>query len=686
MAQIKYPKTQKSDRVDDYHGTLVQDPYRWLEDVDSPETLAWVRKQNELTFGYLEKIPARQKLQKRLQELWDYPKATAPFKRGKRYFQFRNSGLQNQNVLFVLDGLETEPRLLLDPNMLSDDGTVALNNYEVSENGRWLAYALSSSGSDWQTWHIRNVDTGEDLQEILEWSKFSGAAWRKDASGFYYCQYPAPKEGETYLEANYNQQLYFHRLNTAQSQDLLIYERPDHKDWGFGAIVSDDDHFLVLSVWQGTDVHNRLFYQDLEVAGSIVELIPDLEATYEFVGNDGTVFYFKTDLDASRGRIIAIDTANPERESWRTLIPQETDALEAASLVNDEFILVYMHDASHLLKRYRVDGGYIGSIKLPGIGSLPELPSGKRTDDELFYVFNSFVYPPTVFRFDFMREVSQVVWMPPIQYDFSPYETRQIFIASKDGTKIPLFLVQRKDIQFNGDNPTILYGYGGFNIPNLPNFSISRLAWLEMGGVFASACLRGGGEYGEEWHQGGMLHNKQNVFDDFIACAEWLISEKITSTPRLAIQGGSNGGLLVGACMTQRPGLFGAALPAVGVMDMLRFHKFTIGWAWVSDFGSADDPEYFKTLYAYSPLQNIKPGQNYPPTLITTADHDDRVVPGHSFKFAAALQAAQSGDEPVLIRIQTKAGHGFGKPTRVIIDEMADVFTFLCHIFEIPYE
>ena len=686
MAQIKYPETRKSDQVDNYHGTLVPDPYRWLEDVDSPETLEWVRQQNELTFSYLERIPARQKLQNRLKELWDYPKATAPFKRGGRYFQFRNSGLQNQNVLFVMDELVAEPRLLLDPNTLSEDGTVALNTYEVSEDGCWLAYALSSSGSDWQTWHIRNVETGEDLQELLEWSKFSGAAWRKDASGFYYCQYPVPKEGETYLEANYNQQLYFHRLNTAQSQDQLIYERPDHKDWGFGPIVSDDDRFLVLSVWQGTDVRNRLFYKDLEVDGPIIELIPDLEAAYEFIGNDGTVFYFKTDLNAPRGRMIAIDTADPRRESWGTLVPQGPDALEAASLINDEFILVYMHDASHLLKRYNAEGRYIGSIDLPGIGSLLELPSGKRKDNELFYVFNSFVYPPTVFRFDFMSEENQVVWSPPIQFDFTLFETRQVFVTSKDGTEIPMFLVHRKDIQFNGDNPTILYGYGGFKIPILPIFSISRLSWLELGGIFASACLRGGGEYGEEWHQEGMLHNKQNVFDDFIASAEWLIGHKITSTPRLAIQGGSNGGLLVGACMTQRPDLFGAALPAVGVMDMLRFHKFTIGWAWVSDFGSADDPDYFRTIFAYSPLHNIKPGRMYPPTLITTADHDDRVVPGHSFKFAAALQAAQSGDAPVLIRIQTKAGHGFGKPTRVIIDEMTDVFSFLCHIFEIPYE
>lgn len=683
---LQYPTTRKSDQIDDYHGTLVPDPFRWLEDVDSPETLEWVQQQNKLTFGYLEKIPARERLRQRLTTLWDYPKAFAPTKRGGIYFQFRNTGLQNQNVLYLLDGLESEPRLLLDPNTLSDDGTVALNTWEVSEDGAWLAYALSSSGSDWQKWRIRNVETGEDLPETLEWSKFSGAAWRKDGSGFYYCQYPAPKAGEAYLEANYNQQLYFHKLGTEQTQDLLVYERPDHKDWGFGAIVTEDDRFLILNVWQGTDTRNRLFYQDLQVSDPVIELIPELEASYEFISNDGPVLYIKTDLSAPRGQIIAIDTANPVRENWQTLVTQSSDSLEAAIMANNEFILLYVHDASHQLKRFDLDGFHIGDIDLPTLGSLLELPSGKRGDQELFYVFNSFVYPPTVFRFDFSKGESQVLWSPPIHFDFSEYVTRQVFVASKDGTQVPLFLVHRKNIQFNGTNPSILYGYGGFKISNLPVFSISRLAWFEVGGILAYSCLRGGGEYGEEWHQSGMLHHKQNVFDDFIACAEWLIKEKITSTPRLAIQGGSNGGLLVGACMTQRPDLFGAALPAVGVMDMLRFHKFTIGWAWVSDYGSSDDPDLFKTLYAYSPLHNLKPDRKYPPTLITTADHDDRVVPGHSFKFAATLQAAQAGEAPVLIRIQTKAGHGFGKPTRVIIEEMADVFAFLSHIFEIPYE
>lgn len=682
MPAMTYPYTRKSEQVDNYHGTLVPDPYRWLEDDDSPETLDWVQRQNELTFSFLNKIPARQKVKDRLIEIWDYPKATAPIERGGRYFQFHNTGLQNQDVLFVQESLAGEHCLLLDPNSLSEDGSVALRLWSVSEDGLWLAYALSSSGSDWQQWHIRNIETGYDLPDILEWSKFSSAAWRKDGSGFYYCRYPVPAEGETFLQSNYNQQLFFHRICTDQSQDILVYERPDEKEWGFSATVTDDDRYLVLSVWQGTDTRNRLFYQDLQSNGPVVELINQLEAAYEFLSNDGSVFYIKTDLDAPRGKIIAIDINNSEKKFWTTLVPQSSDALEHAAMINNEFILLYVHDASHRLKRFHVSGKYIGEISLPGLGSLLEPPSGERPDEELFFTYQSFVTPPTIFRFDFRNESLEIIWSPSIPFDFSPYQTRQVFVTSTDGTQVPLFLVHRQNLAYDGLNPTILYGYGGFKISNLPVFSISRLTWFERGGVLAYSCLRGGGEYGEEWHRAGMLHNKQNVFNDFITCAQWLIDQKITSTPRLAIQGGSNGGLLVGACLTQHPDLFGAALPAVGVMDMLRFHKFTIGWAWVSDYGFADDPEYFKTLYAYSPLHNIQPGKHYPPTLVTTADHDDRVVPGHSFKFAAALQEAQAGEAPILIRIQTKAGHGFGKPTRIIIEEMADIYAFLIQVFK----
>ena len=679
-----YPVTRTLDLVEDYHGTPVADLYRWLEDADSPETLDWIRRQNELTFGWLEQIPGRQRIGERLSELWDFPKRSTIRHKGSLYFQFRNSGLQNQDVLYVMQDYRDEGRILLDPNGLSQDGTAALNDSSVSDDGAWLAYAVSRSGSDWQIWHIRNVQTGEDLPDSLEWSKFSGAAWAHDNSGFYYCRYPAPAEGEAYQGANYNQKLYFHRLNTPQSSDTLVYERPDRPEWGFGAEVSDDGRYLVLGVWQGTDSRNRLFYQDLSTAREMIELIPDLEAAYNFIGNDGPLFYFRTDLDAPRARIIAIDVTRPGKANWRTLLPEGADVLEAVTLVNDQFVIIYMHDAHELLRRFGLDGTPLGEIPLPTLGSvsLAYIPTlaGKREDKELFYLFHSFAHPVTVFRYDFQSGRSEALFTPPIQFDFSPYVTRQVFVPGKDGTQVPMFLVHRKDLARTGQNPTLLYGYGGFNLSLTPAFAIPRLAWLELGGVYAVANLRGGGEYGEDWHHAGMLEAKQNVFDDFIACAEWLVRERITSTPKLAIEGRSNGGLLVGACLTQRPDLFGACIPIVGVMDMLRFQKFTIGWAWVSDYGSADDPEQFKALHAYSPYHNLKPGTHYPPTLITTGDHDDRVVPGHSFKFAAALQAAQAGDAPVLIRIQTKAGHGTGKPTTVLIQETADMLAFLIRV------
>jgi prolyl oligopeptidase len=680
--KFTYPTTRTTDQVDDYHGTPVPDPYRWLEDVDSPETKAWVEAQNALTFSFLEQIPERQQIRQRLTELWDYPKAQAPLKRGGRYFQLRNSGLQNQDVLYVMESLSSEPRLLLDPNTLSVDGTVALTAREVSKDGHWLAYATSASGSDWLLWRVRNVDTAEDLPDLIEWSKFSGAAWLPDNSGFYYERYDAPEPGQTYTEANYNQKLFFHRLGQPQELDALIYQRPDHKEWGFDAHVSDDGRYLILHVWEGTDTRNRLFFQDLQAGGEFVELISEMEASYQFIDNDGTVFYMRTDLNAPRGRLIAIDISQPDRSNWKTILPEGEDVLEMALLVHNQFVALYLHHAHHKIKLYHLDGQLAGEIGLPTLGSvytvtgLPSL-SGSRQDNELFYLFSSFAQPATVYRYDFHQGLSQAIFTPPIRFDFSPYEIRQVFVPSKDGTRVPMFLVHKRGITLDGQNPTLLYGYGGFSISITPAFATSRLPWLEMGGVLAVANLRGGGEYGEDWHQAGMIQKKQNVFDDFIACAEYLIAEKITSTPRLAIQGGSNGGLLVGACMMQRPELFGAALPAVGVMDMLRFHKFTIGWAWVSDYGSADDPEQFKTLYAYSPLHNLKPGTHYPATLITTADHDDRVVPGHSFKFTAALQAAQAGEAPTLIRIQVKAGHGLGKPTAILIEEQADMWAFL---------
>jgi len=682
MTTLVYPNTRTVDQIDDYHGTLVADPYRWLEDADSPETRAWIEEQNKVTFSFLESIPARAAIRKRLTALWDFPKAGAPLKRGGRYFQLRNSGLQNQDVLHTLDALDAEARMLLDPNTLSADGTVALTNWAVSKDGRRLAYAVSASGSDWLTWRVRDVDSGQDLPDVIEWSKFSGAAWLPDGSGFYYSRYDAPEPGQAYAGANYNHKLYFHRLDEPQSQDTLIYERPDQKEWGFDANVSEDGRYLILHVWQGTDTRNRLFYQDLLAGGTFVELIADLEAAYHFVGNDGAVFYFRTDLDAPRGRLIAIDATNPARENWRTLIAERDDVLESVKMVHDQFVALYLHDAHHRLERFDLNGAPLGAIDLPTLGSLLNM-NGRREDDELFYTFHSFVYPATPYRYDFRTGESRPLSAPAIDFDAQPYETRQVFVTSQDGARVPMFLIHRKDLVTDGRNPTLLFGYGGFNISLTPSFAVSRLIWLELGGVLAIANLRGGGEYGEEWHQAGSLHDKQNVFDDFVACAEYLIAEDITSPPKLAIQGGSNGGLLVGACMIQRPDLFGAVLPAVGVMDMLRFHKFTIGWAWVSDYGSSDDPDQFKTLHAYSPLHNLKLGARYPATLITTADHDDRVVPGHSFKFAAALQAAQAGDAPALIRIQVKAGHGLGKPTSILIDEQTDVWAFLVQVLGI---
>ena len=683
-----YPRAKSVPVTDEYHGRRVPDPYRWLENTDSQETRDWIEGQNKVTFSFLGAIPARDRIRKRLTELWDSSKRWAPLKKGGRYFQLRNTGLQDQDVLYVMDRIGGKARPLLDPNTLSPDGTISLTGWSVSKDGRWLAYATSTSGSDWLTWRVREVRTGTDLPDVIEWSKFTNAEWLPDGSGFYYGGYSPPEEGKMYAGVNVFQKLFFHGLRTPQKKDVLVYDRPDQKEWGFAPIVSDDGRYLVLHVWQGTDSRNRLFYKDHRADGPVVELISDLEAAYHFVGNDGPMFYFRTDLDAPRGRLVAVDVTRPDRSRWKTVIPESRDTLEGVKMVHNEFVAVYLHDAHHVIQRFDRPGNVLGAIPLPTLGSIYDaLPNrgfnGEREDDNLFYAFHSFVHPLTVYRFDFKTGRTETLFRPSIQFDFRPYVTRQVFVTSKDGTRVPMFLVHRKGLRRNGTNPTILYGYGGFNIALTPLFDVSRLAWFEMGGVLAFANLRGGAEYGEEWHKAGMLKNKQNTFDDFIACAEWLVKEKITSTPKLAIQGRSNGGLLVGACMTQRPDVFGACLPGVGVMDLLRFHKFTIGWAWTSDYGNPDDPEDFKTLYAYSPYHNLKDGTKYPATLLTTSDHDDRVVPGHSFKFAARLQAAQEGDAPVLIRIQTKAGHGMGRPTKFLIEENADVYAFLVEVLGI---
>ena len=677
-SQLIYPQVRRGDQVDDYHGTKVADPYRWLEDTDSADTHAWVEAENKLTFSYLDKIPYRQPIHERLTKLWNYERYTAPRQEGGRYFYDHNNGLQNQNVLLVAESLSAEPRLLLDPNLLSADGTIAVSDTAISDNGKLMAYGIATSGSDWNEWHVRDVDTGKDLPDDIKWVKFSGASWTKDNKGFYYSRYDEPK-GASMRDTNYFQKLYYHRLGTAQAEDKLIYERPDNKEMGFAGSVTDDGHYLIISVWQGTSPKNRLYYKDLTQNDSpVVKLLDDFDAQYQFIDNDGSVFWFQTDLDAPRGRVIAIDTRHPERSSWKTLVAQGADKLEFSSVVNNSFLLGYLKDARTEVRVHDLNGAFVRSVDLPGIGTAVGF-GGKRKDKETFYAFTSFISPTTIYRYDPQAGKSTIFRQPKVDFEASRYETKQVFYNSKDGTRIPMFLTYKKGIKLDGQNPVLLYAYGGFDISLTPAFSVPDVVWLEMGGVYAQPNLRGGGEYGEEWHQAGMKLKKQNVFDDFISAAEWLIDNKYTSTPKLAIRGRSNGGLLIGACVTQRPDLFGVTLPEVGVMDMLRFHKFTIGWAWTSDYGSSDDPVEFKALYAYSPLHNLKPGTKYPPTLIATSDHDDRVVPGHSFKFAATMQADQAGPAPVLIRIETKAGHGAGKSITKLIDETADTWAFVAY-------
>jgi prolyl oligopeptidase len=685
--RLPYPPSPPGNVVDDYHGTVVPDPYRWLEDVDSPETMAWVEAQNRVTFGWLDQVPQRAAIRDRLTALWDHPRYGTPFKKAGRYFSFKNAGLQNQAVLYTQRSLSAEPDVLLDPNTLSADGTVALTTTSVSEDGRLMVYGTAASGSDWNVFRVRDVETRQDRPDVLQWIKFSGAAWTHDGLGFFYSRYPAPT-GDSLLAENRNQKLYYHRVGTPQNEDLLIYERPDQPDWGISAGVSEDGRYAVLHLWLGTDRRNRVAMIDLgnprhpDLRAPVRMLLGEFDASYGFVGNDGPVFYFQTDNAAPRQRVIAVDTRAPDPGNWRTVIPQQPDVLENTGIIHDRFVTTYLHDAHSRLRVWSLDGSGVADVALPTLGSVSGI-TGERRDAEMFYAFTSFLYPTTIFRYDFAAGRAEVFKAPEISFDATPYETRQVFFESKDGTRIPMFLTMRRGLPRDGTNPTYLYGYGGFNISLTPAFSVGVLAWLEMGGIYAVPNLRGGAEYGEAWHQAGMLERKQNVFDDFIAAAEYLIRERYTATPKLAIGGGSNGGLLVGAAMTQRPELFGAALPAVGVMDMLRFHKFTIGWAWVTEYGSADSTAHFPFLYRYSPLHNLRAGTRYPATFITTADHDDRVVPGHSFKFAAALQAAQAGEAPVLIRIETKAGHGAGKPTNKIIEEAADRWAFLVRVLGI---
>lgn len=683
--KLEYPETAKGDQVDDYHGTRIADPYRWLEDPDSPETEAWVEAQNKVTFAYLEQLPQREKIKQRLTELWNFERFGLPVQKGGKYFYEYNNGLQNQNMLLVVDSPGAEPRLLLDPNKFAADGTIALDAWLPSDDGSLLAYGTSSGGSDWKQWKFLDVASGKELPDQIQWVKFSGISWTPDNRGVFYSRYDEPKAGEELTAANYYHKLYFHRLGEQQSQDTLVYERKDEKEWGFGGEVTEDGDYLVVSVWRGTEEKNQIFYRDLRKADSpVVELVAGFDAAYTFLGNDGPVFWLLTDLDAPLKRIVAVDTSKPDRSEWKELVPQGEHVIEDVGVVADRFFVSYLKDASTLVKEFDLTGAPLREVSLPALGTVTGF-GGQRKDQETFYSFTNFSTPPTIYRYLPASGESSVFRQPKVGFDPADYVTEQVFYNSADGTRVPMFISYKKGLNRSAPAPTVLYAYGGFNISLAPAFSVPNLVWMEAGGVYAQPNLRGGGEYGREWHEAGMKDRKQNVFNDFIAAAEYLIANGYTSPDKLAVRGGSNGGLLVGAVMTQRPELFAVALPAVGVMDMLRYHKFTIGWAWVSEFGSADDPQEFSTLIKYSPLHNIKPGVKYPATLVTTADHDDRVVPAHSHKFAATLQAAQGGDAPVLIRIDVRAGHGAGKPTTKRIEEAADIWAFTADILGLEF-
>ncbi|MDO8545352.1 MAG: prolyl oligopeptidase family serine peptidase [Opitutaceae bacterium] len=689
-APVDYPAAPRGEVVDDYHGAKVADPYRGLEDLDSPATRAWVEAQNRLTFGFLESLPQRAYFRDRLTALWNYPRVGIPRKEGGRYFFSRNTGLQNQSVYFVQESLPAAPRVLIDPNALAKDGTIALTATRPSWDGKWLAYGTAAAGSDWNEFRIRSVDTADDSGDLVRWVKYSDLAWTRDNAGFFYSRYPAPSKeegtGKTFSDLA-NHRLYYHRRGTTQAEDRLIHEVPEQPKWFVNATVSEDGRYLVIAIERGTDTENLLRYVDLgdprapKLDRPVVPLVTEWDADCNFIGNDGPVFYVLTDLDAPRKRVVAIDTRLPARSSWKTIVPQSDDVIESVDIVGGRLVVRTMHDASSRLRVYAKDGRSLGEIALPGIGTVSAL-SGREDENEFFYTFTSFAVPRTNYRHDVATNRGEVFQAPKVAFNPADYETWQIFYASRDGTRVPMFITSRKGLALDGKAPAVLYGYGGFDVSLTPWFSVAMLSWLEAGGILAVPNLRGGGEYGRAWHEAGMKERKQNVFDDFIAAAEWLFANHYTSPAKLVLSGVSNGGLLVGAVMNQRPDLGRVAWPGVGVMDMLRFHKFTIGHAWTSDYGSSDDPAGFKTLLAYSPLHTVRRGASYPAVLVTTADHDDRVHPGHSFKYAAAMQAAVAKDltnHPVLIRIETRAGHGAGKPMTKVIEEAADKLAFAAH-------
>lgn len=673
--QLKYPETRKEDVADTYFGVTVPDPYRWLENDTSPEVKKWVEEQNKLTFAYLESIPYRNALKKRLTELWNYERVSSPFKEGGKYFLFRNDGLQNQSVLCMMDHPDSEPVVVLDPNQLSPDGTVALNTFSVSHDGHYLAYALSRAGSDWVEVFVRDLNTGKDLDDHLQWVKFSGLAWA--GNGFYYSRYDAPDKGAELSSRNTFQKVYFHRLGTKQSEDKLIHQHPTEGDRMYGAWVSRDEKWFVLVESKWGSRGNALWVKSLTRQDDKMHCVAEgFDYENGLVDIQDGVLYMVSNQEAPRYRLLKIDLQALPEVKKTELIPQKNDVLEAAYLAGGKLFVQYLRDVKNELEIYQTDGTYLHPLRLPAIGTLLGF-SGEPDEQTAYFTFTSFNYPTTVFRYNIETDSSEVWFTPKLDFNPGNYEVEQVFYTSKDGTRIPMFITYKKGLKRNGKNPTLLYGYGGFNITMKPSFSTAVLLWLENNGIYALANIRGGGEYGEQWHEAGMKLNKQNVFDDFIAAAEYLIEEKYTSSKKLAIMGGSNGGLLIGAVVNQRPDLFRVAIPQVGVMDMLRFHKFTIGGAWVTDYGSSEDSVQFNYLLKYSPLHNIRDGINYPAILVTTADHDDRVVPAHSFKYIATLQEKYKGPNPVLIRIQTSAGHGGGKPTSVIIDETADIYSFI---------
>jgi prolyl oligopeptidase len=678
LPKLNYPPAPKSDQVDDYHGVKIADPYRSLENADAPTTQQWVEKENELTFSWLAKVPGRDAIRTEVTALWNYEKFGGLYKAGQHYFYFHNSGLQNQAVLYVMDSLNGKPRELLDPNTYRKDGTAAISNESVSWNGKLYGYAVAQAGSDWDEWRVRDVATGKDLNDLVRWSKGTGLAWNGDDTGFYYARFPEPPPDKLLTVAALDQKVYYHRLGDPQSSDKLVYARPDHPDWGLYPMVAEGGKYLVTFIYPGVEGKSLLSYQDLTAPKPhMVDLITTIEHNYSPIAAVGSLLYVQTNDGAPRGRVIAIDLANPARDHWRQIVPEHEETLDSVQMAGGRLLLSYMKDAHSTARAVTLEGKPVYDVEMPGLGTAVWSPA-RLHDTELFFGFTAYTQPPGFYRLDVTTGKTTLFRQSKVAaFEAASFETKQVFYNSKDGTRVPMFLSYRKGLKLDGRNPTILYGYGGFEIAVTPTFNAGVAKWMEMGGVYAVANLRGGSEYGEAWHQAGMRAKKQNVFDDFIAAAEWLIANKYTSTPKLAIYGGSNGGLLVGAVLNQRPDLFGAAMPAVGVMDMLRFHKFGFGTQWVGEYGNPDNADDFKVIRAYSPLHNIRKGVKYPPVLITTSDHDDRVMPGHSLKYAATLQQAQAGPAPILIRVETRAGHGAGKPTTKLIDEWADRLAFL---------